>query len=215
VIITSFLDLILMVFLWHTRAGKTRQLVRLGKHAGMRNESAIRRSLNEAASKGFLSVKETTLKRLSLPDAPLCRFHPDHEVPSSDEAERLSYRLIKRWNEAEVGGERIWTAGERAIEIFGGATKGVVSAGSVSHDVLVTELYIRLLTTDPVLAATWVGEDASPIPPKHGQKVPDAILHASTGEPLVAMEIGGMYPPERIIGLWKDCARRGLALEIW
>lgn len=213
--LTRWMDFIIFVLLWHVRVATTRQLVTLAVHGGMHSSSAIRRALRQTEGEGLLGSGTTAVKLVTLGDEPLHRFHPEHETPGREEAERLSYRLVKRWNDAPAESTQVWFAGKRSIALFGGATKADVVPGSVSHDVLVTELYIRLLTTNPELASTWVGEDASPIPAKRGRKVPDAILHASTGEPVIAQEIGGMYPPDRLLGLWRDCARRNLALEIW
>lgn len=83
----------------------------------------------------------------------------------------------------------------------------------ISHELHVSEIYIRLLRTDPDAAAAWLGEDVLG-KAGHKLKAPDAIIRRKDGLEL-GIEFRGGYDADRVQDLHVDCAQRGRPYELW
>ena len=98
----------------------------------------------------------------------------------------------------------------------GGRLRGTIKRDfQATHDLGVSEVYLRLLETDADSAALWQGEDLiSPL--RRRQKLPDAVLAPSpAARPRLVLEFGGAYNADRVRGFHDDCAARRLPYEIW
>lgn len=83
----------------------------------------------------------------------------------------------------------------------------------VTHDLHVTQVYLRYLVVDRSAAERWHGEDLLEPVPHRSQ--PDALLLDDTGAPVRAIEFGGRYTADRLAKLHKDCALQNLPYEVW
>ena len=159
-----------------------------------------------------LLLREQAFSRPLLPlQAPVFRWKPGQPVPNYDQ---LSYKLQSRWVEA-LRRTTVYFASGRAANILGGQVPGrIKNASHVTHDLHVSELYLKLLREEPKLALAWSGEDEI-APTRVNQKLPDAILYDSKKQPRIVLEFGGAYPPDRLRAFHEDCAARGLPYEMW
>ena len=143
-------------------------------------------------------------------DAPLFVWAPGQPPPDCG---RLSYRAQARWD-VPARPTLVWYAGPVAAARLGGWARGAVkNYCQVTHDLHVSELYLKLLRSDHPRAATWVGEDALP-PGILGPCVPDAVLMRRR-TPARAIEFGGAYPPERFEKFHEHCSLNQMPYEIW
>jgi hypothetical protein len=144
-------------------------------------------------------------------EAPVFRWKPGKAGP---DYEKLSYELQSRWVE-EPRRLSVYFASQRAANILGGNALGKIkNQNQVTHDLHLSELYLKLIKEEPKLAEAWAGEDVI-APTRVHQKLPDAILLDSTKHPRLVMEFGGAYPPDRVQAFHEDCAARGLPYEMW
>lgn len=184
-----------------------------GSESGRTN---ARRRVHELVEARLL-IRERTFARPMLElKAPVFRWKPGHVKP---DPEKLSYQLQSRW-EAQDGSREpraatVYLASHRAAHVLGGvAIARIQNPSQVTHDIHVTEIYLKLLREEPKLAQAWVGEEII-APTRVNQKLPDAILRDSQGTPRLVMEFGGAYPSERVQAFHEDCEARGLPYELW
>ena len=152
---------------------------------------------------------------LPLEDA-LFRWKPGEEKPDYD---KLSYQLQSRWTSrpgsTEARSVTVYFASHRAAHLLGGEAVGrIKNPGQVTHDLHLTELYLKFLREAPLLASAWAGEELI-APSRVHQKLPDAMLLDSKRIPRLVVEFGGAYPPDRVKAFHEDCEMRGLPYEIW
>ena len=135
---------------------------------------------------GKLLIREQAFARPLLRlGAPLFRWKSGRPEPDYD---KLSYQLQSRWVE-EPRRLGVYFASRRAANILGARVPGrIKNASHVTHDLHVSELYLKLLKEAPTLAAAWVGEDVI-APTRVHQKLPDAILLDSKNQPKLVMEL--------------------------
>src|SRR4051794_16991877 len=156
------------------RSPKAR-VVSLGQVAvtwwGGRTTPAARR-LRRLAAGGWLIGERLLARPLLTLEAPLFIWTPGEPPPDCG---RLSYRAQSRWGRSAEP-TLVWYAGPVAAARLGGHARGEVkNYCQVTHDLHVSELYLRLLRSGDPGAASWVGEDALP-PGLLGPCVPDAVL---------------------------------------
>lgn len=110
----------------------------------------------------------------------------------------------------------VYLAGAAAAKLYGGASAGKLPAVyQATHDLGVSAMFLRLLRDDPPAVARWIGEDRL-APYRRRQKLPDAVLaDGPDAEPELVLEFGGSYDKRRVAAFHRDCARRGLAYEVW
>jgi hypothetical protein len=144
-------------------------------------------------------------------EAPVFRWKPGEPGPDYGQ---LSYKLQSRWT-AEPRRTTVYLASRRAANIFGGKVPGrIKNPSQVTHDLHLSELYLKILKEEPKLAQAWSGEDVI-APTRVRQKLPDAILFDAKGQPRLVMEFGGAYPADRVQAFHEDCRARALPYEIW
>lgn len=142
---------------------------------------------------------------------PLVRWRPGEPPPNFH---ALSWRCQKRWTEPPRT-TLVYCASPKAIRLLGGSVKGEIKEpGKISHDAHLAEVFITLKLASLSLAESWRGEDAL-APSRVGQKLPDAMLCDSLGQPHTAIEFGAGYPAVRIREFHDDCAARSLPYELW
>jgi hypothetical protein len=159
-----------------------------------------------------LLVREQAFARPLLAlEKPLFKWKPGEGSP---DYQKLSHQLQSRWVE-EPRLTCVYLLSKRAANIFGGTAPGrIKNPSQVTHDLHLTEMFLRLVKEEPKLAEAWAGEDIV-APTREHQKLPDAIILDVQGKPRLVMEFGGAYPPHRVQAFHEDCQARGLPYEMW
>lgn len=201
--------LILDLLGYRCRVISFQQLLSLGP-ASKANRRNLRRLLSQLQ-------RQRLIKRLAvlarMPEAligPLATWQPGESEPDFD---AIQYQAQKRLVKS-VEGVTVFVGTDRLANALGGSCGGKFNHHSVSHDLGVTEVFLSLIRTDPNLALAWQGEDLV-APSRKGQKLPDAILFAASGQPSLVIEFIGDYPVERIRAFHSDCAARNLPYEVY
>lgn len=173
-------------------------------------ERSAARRLRALAAGGWL-IGERLLARPLLPlDVPLFVWEPGDPAPDFG---NLSWRAQSRWTEP-ARPTFVWHAAPRAAARFGGhAREHVKNLCQVTHDLHVSEIYLRLVRRVDPSAAWWVGEDSAP-PGLVGKFVPDALLLRG-GRLMRAIEFGGAYPPERFAKFHRHSELLGLPYHLF
>lgn len=95
---------------------------------------------------------------------------------------------------------------------------GVVRESRMSeatHDLHVAQVYLVKLSSMPLVAARWEGERCRPdLPPRTGDKVPDAIVH-SAGRSIAIEIVGESYTAQKLFRFHEYCNGRRLEYELW
>lgn len=181
---------------------------------------------SEAGDDSRLAVAENSLARLTkvglierlkvlafpLPtiSEPVCVWTPGGERP---DFHALEYKVQQRW----VGTPTYIPAfaiGHRAVKFFGVNRPKAISIGQESHDLGQAEVYIVYVSRWPKEAADWQGEESYRTERK-GEKLPDAMLFDSKGEPYRVIDFAGRYDHRRLRAFHEDQERRGLTYELW
>jgi len=175
-----------------------------------------KRRLHELIEEKLL-VRERAFARPMLTlSEPIFLWKPGKTGP---DYEKLSYQLQSRWTSQSGSTEpravTVYFASHRAAHVLGGHAVGrIKNPSQVTHDLHLSELYLKILREDPNLAKAWAGEEVI-APTRVHQKLPDAILLDSKGLPRLVMEFGGAYPPDRVKAFHEDCEMRGLPYDMW
>ncbi|HYV38099.1 MAG TPA: hypothetical protein VE988_20605 [Gemmataceae bacterium] len=143
-----------------------------------------------------------------LADRPLAVFRPDDEL--CDMAS-LAWELHKRW-EVRPKMVSVYTRGPKCFKIFSSnAHADIRNLGSLSHDLLLSELFFKFLREAPARAAEWSPDWEREGDLRHGEKLPDVILRSEG----TAVEMCGAYSKERLLALQMFvCKRLKLNLEL-
>jgi hypothetical protein len=212
VILTHADSILLKVLSQKTRVATREQAIRVFARGGVTSRRVGRRRLHALSASGILSCEDVPARPLLDLRGPLVCWRPGYGEPDFG---ALAWTLEKRW-QAPLATTRVYFAGREGLRLYGGVARGqLTNINQVSHDLHVTEVYLRLLAEEPALAAAWVGED------EHGdtrlkyQKQPDAVLCDDDGRPRLAIEFGGLYGVAKLSAFHRDMDRRGLPYEIW
>lgn len=207
--------LVLHMLLWQCSVARHGTLAAVYRLGGLVHPSAINRRVRELVASDLVQHAKVACRPLLELDAPLYACNPAEERYDYGRAGELAWKLEKRWKNLPMEPECVYYAGKKAIALFGGVMKGAVKQyAHLSHDAQCAWLYARYLEANPALARTIVSEHANLDAIKF-QKVPDFVCHDSANRPVLALEVGGFYPAEKLTALFRDLERRGLALELW
>lgn len=171
---------------------------------------AARRRLCELQEAKLLRQVRLNARPLLPLEAPLFAWAPGESDPDPD---ALAYQFQSRWCEPPRT-TTVLVATSKTRAQYGAGSRGRVNGSSLTHDLHVTELYLRLLRTDPEAASAWVGEDMRP---KAGFRLkdPDAVLEFPDGRPPRIVEFAGAYDARHVRDFHEDCRRRRRVYELW
>jgi hypothetical protein len=145
-------------------------------------------------------------------ERPLHVWEPGRPEPN---CQAVSYLAQTRWSGA-VRPTWAYFATREAADVFGGRGGLIKNPLQATHDLHVTQCFLRLRKTSPQEAQQWIGEDAIASPElRRWSRLPDALLFDSTRGPLRAIEFIGQYSPSRICSFHRFCAERQLPYEMW
>ena len=193
------------------RAITESQALRLFAAYGTKNPRSALRRFRRLTRLGLLGQARALARPIMPLASPIYSWQPDDAEPNYS---ALAWRLEKRWR-APLESTRIYFAGPRAIRIFGGWADGELNnLPQLSHDLHVSEIYLRLLTTDPDRAGLWTAGEQLKATGARFTKVPDAIL-CDGEEHLLAIDFGGVYGPQKLEAFHRNMHERELPYEMW
>lgn len=171
-----------------------------------------RRRLRVVCEAGLLQCTQVMARPLPAIETPVVTWTPGEPEPDFGSA---SWLLQSRWTEPPRQ-TTVYLATKKGGNRFGAPRRGELKLSlQATHDLGVSEVYLQLLRADPEAASQWVGEDAF-ASSRRGQKLPDAMLVAGSGEePRMVIEFGGAYARHRLESLHRDCQARNLPYQLW
>ncbi len=136
-------------------------------------------------------------------------------IPGDQEPDHHStaWQLQRRWTET-ARQTLVFIATSFAADTLGGVAPRLPTLGQETHDLHVSEVYLRLRRERPELADRWLGEEIVR-PTRIDEKLPDALIVDAQGHPARVIEFGGRYDHKRVCAFHEDCAARGLPYELW
>ncbi|NOT01219.1 MAG: hypothetical protein HOP29_11390 [Phycisphaerales bacterium] len=177
----------------------------------------VARPVDAANRRVAALTKEGLLERLTV------LAHPEIDLPApvavwkrgeaAPDFDALAYRLRKRWN-LPPRSTPVVIASAGAGEWLGGRGGRRPRRSEATHDLHLTAVYLKMRAEQPKRAARWISEAI--IQAEGGgrdEKLPDAIIRNRAGA--TAIEMGGLYTAKKLAAFHDDCARRGMAYEIW
>ena len=181
------------------------------------DDRQARRRVKQLASLDLLAVQTTVTRQVPAHELPLATWEPGQGNPPFSS---LAKRLRQRWSKRPSVSETIVTLGDRSLGTFGlRRSHSIKHALQVGHDLAVSEVFLRYQAHSVERIAFWFCEDAwvrlDHTAKGRGRVIPDAILSDAAGEPVRAIEIGGLYSPERLRNLHLAFAERRLRYELW
>lgn len=166
---------------------------------------------------GLLSVQPLVTRQVPYFGEPLLSWSIGQPQPAF---ESLSHTLLQRWKCLPSAPTSVITLGANASSLLGirrGA--GIKRALHVGHDLALSEVYLRYLSTRPELAAQWYKEERVLHLLKPSKKargaIPDAVILNGRGIPALAIEMGGLYSPSRLEALHRSFAKKEIRYELW
>ena len=153
-------------------------------------------------------------------------FELDHPVVSWKHGESfphdfecISHELRKRWTRTTFPMTVYIASPKTAVLLYGRDWRPLPRAIEWSHDLQLTQIYLKYRRDFPELATRWIGEDAAkqvlPKPDKH-EAVVDAIVLSEGFDPIGGVEAGGQYSASRCAKLVSDIRTKDYRwFEIW
>ncbi len=171
-----------------------------------------RRRLSVLIENGLLTTATVTAAKLPEIVRPIASWSPGDLEPDLG---AIAWKLQSRWIEPPRQC-RAYLATSLAAKHFGGRANGKLKHQyQATHDLGLTEVYLRLRQDRPELLPYWLGEDLV-APYRLRQKLPDAIIAESpSATPKLVIEFGGSYDKQRVTNFHRDCQDRALPYEIW
>lgn len=188
----------------------TSQVARGWWGPGTSREHDARTRLRRLARAGLLCSYRVNLHPLWELGGPVVRWGPGDPDPDAEAAARV---LQARWTEP-ARPTTVYAASPAAASLFGCSGGGLPDLTHRDHDLLLGQVFVTYLRTEPDAARRWVGEAARP---KAGYRIkdPDAFLLDEAGDTLRVVESGGKYDAARVAAFHEHCAERRLAYELW
>ncbi len=170
-----------------------------------------RRRLRRLVDDGLLKKLIVPARPLPAMREPVVRWKPGMPIPN---AGRISFQLQNRWRFRALRPTVVYLPTITTVVRFGGMYRGNLLATHATHDLGVTAAWIRYYMEGTQQAANWIGEELL-APSRINQKLPDAALLDSQGEPCLLVEFGGCYSTERVAVFHDDAAFRNLPYHLW
>lgn len=159
---------------------------------------------------GLLQGDVWNLPPIPIGERPLSRWNPGDDRP---DLKTIECTIQDRWD-LPTSPVPVVAATQKTFRLFGSSGGGLPPANNRNHDLLLSEVYLRLRLASPVIADRWIGEDALPLA-ERGIKNPDAFLLSESGEIEYVIESAGRYDIEQLTSFHNHCVEEQLAYELW
>lgn len=144
---------------------------------------------------------------------PLLAWSPGRPEPTQQALEQIALTSNRRWSGGASPVE-IFCSSPLAARLFGAfGDAGRLKPCEATHDLHLSEVFVRYLTKSPVLARKWLGESALPKMGFlfKGMKDPDAFLIDQNRKACRIVEFSGKYSVEHLRAFHQHCS--GLAAQ--
>ncbi len=127
------------------------------------------------------------------------------------------------WSAIIASARARWRSDARAVSLVSVSEAAAVHFGGVaryprpsevSHDLLLTRVFLYMRSTRPRDARVWMGECALAALSGGASAVPDALLRRP-GRPVAIEVVGDSYRPPKLRSLHDYCAEQGWGYELW
>jgi hypothetical protein len=135
-----------------------------------------------------------------------------HGRPEPEFGDVANYLRRRARTEAKV--IQVVTAEPKARRFFGVGDQRSLKLTQVTHDLHVSEVFLRYYETGFAVFRDWVGEDCLPRPWPLRER-PDALVREKGGKTLRAVEYGGEYTAHRLAKLHSGFQKINMPYEIW
>lgn len=175
------------------------------------------RRVQRLAEIGLLRLTQLAVRSRPSLDQPLVKWSPGQETPGF---QRVSSCLVRRWTYQPLQYRSLVTLGPRAE----GPSRrresiGVSAPFAAGHDLALSELYLRFISTSPERAVRWIGEAGFelywPELVRSGGSIPDAMIQDASEKAALGIEIGGLYAPTRLSRLHATFVKQEVPYELW
>ena len=189
----------------------TEDQIRCYAETQLRSASSMGRRLRRLEKAGLL-FREQALVGFIPFITPLHASRPGHADPDYD---ALAWRLEWRWAHAASESHALFWASPRAVQLFGGSSGWLRQPLQIQHDLAVTAVFLRRMQTRPAQMAGWVSEDRlrQRSTELRLRGIPDAAIVADNGTLQTVIELGGVYPAEKLRRFHRNF--RVFPYELW
>ena len=170
-----------------------------------------RRRLKQLVTAEMLSRAIVPAQPLPELIQPIVRWQPGHPIP---DVNQVAFQLQSRWRYRSLRPTVVYFPTEKTIMQFGGRVRSQNKTIQITHELGVTETWIRYFQQNSQMTSVWVGEEIL-APTRVNQKLPDAALVDQHGEPTLLIEFGGSYAAARVAAFHDDAAYRQLPYHLW
>ena len=163
------------------------------------------------AGAGWLKKVRVLARPLLFLKKPVWEWTPESPPP---DCMAISRQLKNRWK-MPARETDLFLASDKARGIFGGCVLGKVkNLCQTTHDLHVSEMFLRCRNLSPELVDAGVGEDEIS---RGGDDttIPDAYLKNVDGGMARVLEFGGSYSPSRVCEFHAYCAEKPVSYELW
>lgn len=172
----------------------------------------VRRRMHRLAEAELVTSVSVLARTLPLLEKPLASWQLTDPTPDFG---AIAHRCQQRWKGLAARNVTAWMATEQTAQLFGGRRRGQLAHGTqATHDLGVSEVWLRFRSVAPLWATAWQGEDAM-AETRTGEKLPDAFIVDQTGVVMRIIEFAGAYDTERVRAVHQDCVSRNLAYQLW
>ena len=175
-----------------------------------RRELRATRRLRALCGAGLLQERAVLAEPFLALEAPVASWAPGDTTP---EYHAIAWRLQRRWTQTAQE-TVVFLATDLAADTVGGVAARLPTLGQETHDLHVSQVYLRMRRERPQLAAFWLGEEIVR-PTRTDEKLPDALIVDPAGNPARVIEFGGRYDHKRVAAFHIDCQSRELPYELW
>ena len=131
-----------------------------------------------------------------------------------DDYPGLENQLRERWKHPPKTTPVVY-ATKAAVNAYGGYQAGYLKHPyEATHDLHVSELYLRVLRDEPTVARFWRSEEELPRP-RTGDFHPDAAIVDPDGTVRLVIEFAGRYSADRLQHIHRFCEKRGYPYVLW
>lgn len=188
--------------------------VAAGYFAG--DQDNARRRLRRLAHHHWLDLRSAHVRLVPPLEKPLWQWAPGEARPNYG---AISARLRRRWSNQPNRSIQLVGLGATAAKCYGlRHRKRIGHPLQLGHDIALTEVFLLFREQFSGDSYQWLGEDAATrwnlSDPRAGA-VPDALLLDDAGNTDRAIELGGLYSPQRIATLHQAFSTREIGYEIW
>ena len=169
-----------------------------------------RRRLAKLVSANLLQRYRINVHPLLDATEPLYSWSPSSEAP---DAAALSERAQSRWTEPATP-TNVYTASPLAANLFASYARRLLRPSEWDHDLLLAQVYVHYVKTDPNLARHWSGEDTR-VKAGHRIKDPDVFVYDDDDRICLVVESAGRYTVTQIAAFHEHCVKYDLPYELW